>query len=233
LYVGLVSFRFRFFRSQYKAWLYECPERIEFWKKQLLFVDDMPEPERFKDYPKGSVGRAFFEMCKLHNTKGLLDLRTRRLEVMPDEKKGLDLEALNRVTDEDELYELIVARRNIFSTSSHDICHMLTGSNTDIDGEALVAKYQYRHLLMPQNWLNMFGSLVVYLVTFRWGEYKRIVSCFPAIDNSANYLYLDYESIWKRPLRDVRREIRLPEEGFTPMDELGVSLADSAPAAAG
>ena len=67
----------------------------------------------FKDYPRGTVGRAFFEMCKLPDTKGLLDLRARRLAVLPDEKKGLDLEEFKRITDPDELYDRIVARRNI------------------------------------------------------------------------------------------------------------------------
>ncbi|MFQ5625229.1 MAG: Coq4 family protein [Methyloligellaceae bacterium] len=225
--------RVTFFRSQFEDWLDEDRNRIEFWKKRRLFVDDMPDPQRFKDYPKGTVGRAFFEMCKLHDPKGLLDLRTRRLEVLPEEKQGLDLKALNRITDKQELYERIVARRNIFMTSTHDLCHMLTGSNTEMDGEALVAKYQYRHLLVPQNWLNMCNSLLVHLVTLRWGKLSQIVRCFPAINRSASYLDLDYETIWKLPLRDVRRELGLPEEGFTPMDELGASLIDSSPAAAG
>lgn len=219
--------RVTFFRSQFKAWLYQDPRRIEFWKQRRLFVDDMPEPQAFKSYPKGTVGRAFFEMCELHDTKGLLDLRERRLEVLPEEKKGLDLEALEGVTDAEELFERIVARRNIFMTSTHDLCHMLTGSNTEIDGEALVAQYQYRHLLVPQNWLNMVNSLLVHLVTLRWGDLRRIVRCFPIINKSESYLGIDFEIVWSRPLREVRRELGLPEEGLTPMDELGAKLTGS------
>ncbi len=211
--------RVTFFRTQFKAWLDDDPRRIEFWKQRRLFVDNMPHLQDFKDYPRGTVGRAFFEMCKLHDTKGLLDLRERRLEVLPEEKKSLDLKALERVTDEEELYERIVARRNIFMTSTHDLCHMLTGSNTEMDGEALVAQYQYRHLLVPQNWLNMFNSLLVHLVTLRWSDFRRIVSCFPIINKSESYLGIDYETVWSRPLREVRRELGLPEEGLTPMDE--------------
>ena len=131
--------RVTFFRTQFKAWLHQDPRRIEFWKRPRLFVDNLPDVMNFKDYPRGTVGRAFFEMCKLHGTKGLLDLRARRLAVLPDEKKGLDLEELKRITDPDELYDRIVARRNIFMTSTHDLCHMLTGSNTGLEGEALVA----------------------------------------------------------------------------------------------
>ena len=217
--------RVTFFRTQFKAWLNEEPRRIEFWKQRRLFVDDMPNLQDFKDYPRGTVGRAYFEMCKLHDTKGLIDLRARRLEVLPEEEKGLDLVGLNRITDQDELYKRIVSRRNIFMTSTHDLCHMLTGSNTESDGEALVAKYQYRHLLVPQNYYNMFNSLLFHLVTLRWGKLRRIVSCFPAIDQSKSYLDLDYEQIWSRALSEVRRELDLPEEGFTPMDELGAMLA--------
>lgn len=217
--------RITFFRTQFQAWLDEDPRRIEFWRRRRLFVDDMPNPQDFKDFARGTVGRAFFEMCELHDTKGLLDLRARRLAVLPEEKKGLDLAGLQEITDQSALYERLVARRNIFMTSTHDLCHMLTGSNTEMDGEALVAKYQYRHLLVPQNWLNMIISLVAHLVTLRWGKLLGIVNCFPAIEASNSYLELDYDKLWSRPLSEVRRELNLPENGFTPIDELGARLA--------
>jgi hypothetical protein len=222
--------RVTYFRTQFKAWLKQDPRRIEFWKQRRLFVDDMPEPEKFKDYPQGSVGRAFFEMSRMHDSKGLLNLRARRLAVLPEEKKGLDLETLALLTDEEEIFEHIISRRNIFSTSTHDFTHMLTGSNTEVDGEALVAKYQYYHLLVPQNWLNMFNALLVHLVTLRWGRLHEIVSCYPAIEQSRSLLELDYETVWPRSLRDVRSELGLPEEGFTPTDDIEAILTGSSAA---
>lgn len=207
--------RVSYFRTRFQAWFYADPAHETFWTRRRLFVDDMPDPSSFKDYPEGTLGRAFYDMCLLHDTKGLLDLRTRRLQVLPDEAKGLDLEALKKIEDPDELYERIVARRNIFMTSTHDLCHMLTGSNTEIDGEALVAKYQYHHLYVPQNWLNAVNALLVHLVTGRWRKIREILACFPAIEQSANYAELDYEKLWREPLADVRRKLHLPVEGFT------------------
>lgn len=208
--------RMTYFRSRFRAWLSQDDAHQRFWTQRRLFVDDMPDPEDFKDYPEGTVGRAFYEMCQMHHTKGLLDLRARRLECLPEEAKGLDLEALERIEDPDTLYERIVARRNIFMTSTHDLCHMLTGSNTDVDGEAVVAQYQYRHLLVPQNWLNMVFAMLVHVTTGRWGKLREIAASFPAIEKSGNYAELDYTELWRRPLVEVRRMLGLPEEGLMP-----------------
>ena len=72
----------------------------------------------------------------------------------------------------------------------------------------------------------MFSVLLVYLVTLRWRKLRRVVSCFPAIERSKSYLELDYEKVWSRSLREVRRELALPEEGFMHIDNLGALLAD-------
>jgi hypothetical protein len=208
--------RLTYFRSRFKAWLEAEPAHERFWTQRRLFVDDMPDPAAFKSYPEGTVGRAFYEMCRVHDTKGLLDLRSRRLECLPDEAKALDLESLRGIEDPDVLYERIVARRNIFMTSTHDLCHMLTGSNTEVDGEAVVAKYQYHHLLVPQNWLNMMNAMLVHLVTGRWSRMREIMASFSAIRASRNYAELDYAELWGEPLEAVRRGLGLPEEGLMP-----------------
>lgn len=204
------------FRKRFESWLAEDPARLRFWTQRRLFVDDLPDPHAFKDYPEGTLGRAFYEMTRQHRTEGLLDLRRRRLQVLPEEKEGLDLDALSRTTDREALYWRIVARRNIFMTSTHDLCHMLTGSNTEVAGEAVVARYQYRHLLVPQNWMNMVNALLLYAVTFRWGEIRRIRACFPVIDRSVSYAELDYERLWDKPVSEVRKDLGLPEAGLMP-----------------
>jgi len=204
------------FRSQFQAYLANHPAKIDRWTKPRLFIDHMPDPEAFSGYPEASVGRAYYDMWKRHSDEGLMELRKRRLEVLPQERKGLDLEGLAASCDPDDRYERIVARRNIFMTSTHDFCHMLIGANTDVAGEALVARYQYHHLLVPQNWLNELNCIIVYLVSLRWSELKRIFACFGPIDRSANYADLDMESLWSRPIATVRKELGLPEEGFMP-----------------
>lgn len=208
--------RLTYFRSRFKAWLGADPAHERFWTQRRLFVDEMPDPAQFRSYPEGTVGRAFYEMCRQHETTGLLDLRARRLECLPEEAKGLDLGALRRIDDPDDLYDRIVARRNIFMTSTHDLCHMLTGSNTEVDGEALVAGYQYHHLLVPQNWLNMINAMLAHLVTGRWSKLREITASISTIRNSRNYAELDYAELWSEPLESVRRGLGLPAEGLTP-----------------
>ncbi len=132
--------RVTFFRSQFRAHLRDHPESVERWKRRRLFVDDMPDPEAFEGYAAGTVGRCYYEMYRRHAKRGLPELREMRLETLPEERRGLDLEGLRSATDPEDVYERIVARRNIFMTSTHDLCHMLTGSPTDVEGEAICAK---------------------------------------------------------------------------------------------
>lgn len=222
--------RVTYFRNLFQRWLDADPEQAAFWSQPRMFIDEMPDPEAFRDFPKGTLGRAFYEMCRLHDTAGLLDLRKRRLECLPAEARGLDMRELVEASNPEERYELMVARRNIFMTSTHDLCHMLTGANTDIDGEAIVAKYQFHHLLVPQNWLNMVNAMLVHLVSLRWLKLREIAASFPVIEKSANYARLDYARLWHRPLGEVRRELGLPENGFTNLDE---ALAHDASGRAG
>ena len=83
-----------------------------------------------------------------------------------------------------------------------------------------------------QNWLNMFNALLVHLVTLRWVRLREILNCYPAIEQSRSLLDLDYETLWSRPLRDVRRELDLPDEGFTPTDDIEAILTGEESAAA-
>jgi ubiquinone biosynthesis protein Coq4 len=209
-----------YFRSQFRAFLEADPAREKRWLQRQVFIDYMPDYDKFKDYPEGTVGRAYYEMIQRHTQEGLLELRRRRLEVLPDEAAGLDLEALQKVNDLDERLERIIARRNIYMTSTHDFCHMLTGSHTDVAGEALVARYQYRHLLVPQNWVNMWLARIVYAISFRWKGLRVMRACFPSIDRSRSYTETDFDNIWSRPIQEFRRELKLPPEGYMPGDIL-------------
>ena len=206
--------RVSYFRGRFRAYLADHPESLERWKSRRLFVDEMPDPEAFGRYAEGTVGRCFYEMNRKHAKRGLPELREMRLETLPEERKGLDLEGLRSATDPEDIYERIVARRNIFMTSTHDLCHMLTGSPTDVEGEAVCAKYQYQHLLVPQNWMNLQLSMLDRSKSFKFETLRRIRACFPEIERSVNYSELDFNEIWHEPLLEARRRLGLPEEGF-------------------
>lgn len=204
-----------FFREQFRKYLHGDPQRLIEWKKRRVFVDYVPDPEEFASYADGTLGKAYYDMNNQHDVEGLLDLRSRRFEVLPAERDGLDLEALASASGED-LFERIISRRNIFMTSTHDFCHLLIGSDTWMAGEALAGRYQYRHLLVPQNWLNMMLSMLVHVISLRWSTLRKIMSCYPAIDASANYSEIWLEDYWDRQIAEVRGELGLPSEGFMP-----------------
>ena len=211
--------RTTYFRSRYVVWLAADPKRVDFWLQPRLFIDYMPDEKRLESFAEGTVGKAYSEMCKRRRDEGLLDLRRRRLEVNTDEAKGLDLEGLKHTTSQEDLFERIRARRNIFMTSTHDFCHMITGSDTEVSGEAVVARYQFNSLVVPQNWLNMVLALLVETMTLDWGEVRRITRRFPAVDAAKDYWPLDFEAQWNRPVRALRQDLGLPPDGFLPDDE--------------
>jgi len=206
--------RVTYFRSRYRAWLAADRSRLEAWMRPRLFVDHMPDEAAFASYPAGTVGREYYDMCRRHRDEGLLDLRRRRLEVNADEAAGLDLERLRGTGDSEELFRLVRARRNIFMTSTHDFCHMLLGCDTTVSGEALVARYQYNSLLVPQNWMNMVLAMLSHAVTFRLAELRRIMRRYPAIDAARDYWSVDFDAIWGEPVGELRARLGLPRDGI-------------------
>jgi hypothetical protein len=175
----------------------------------------MPDIKPFAAYPIGSLGREFHDMQEGYRADGLLNLRDRRLEVRKDERHGLDLAYANE-PDFERFSGWLSARRNIFMTSTHDLCHLLLAAAPDIAGEALVARYQYRTLLTAGNWLNMTLSLFVYVISFRWRSLAKILDMFRTIDAAGDYSNLDFDQAWERQLADIRKELRLPTLGFMP-----------------
>lgn len=208
-----------YFKSQFQRQIVHSAERSMRWSARSLFVDMMPDIHSFAAYPIGSLGREFHDMQAGYRRTGLIDLRDRRLEVRKDERPALDLGNANE-RDFERFSVWLSARRNIFMTSTHDLCHLILGAAPDIAGEALVARYQYQTLLSAGNWLNMTLSLFVYGITFRWQSLARIISMFEPIDSAGDYSDLDFDRAWERQLVDIRRELRLPALGFMPNGRL-------------
>jgi len=209
--------RITYFRSRYEAWLAADSSRAGAWMQPRLFVDEMPDDEAFATYPEGTVGRAYHIMRQQHRNEGLLDLRRRRLEVNRDEAAGLDLKRAQSITDPESRIAVLRSRRNIFMTSTHDFCHMLLGCDTSLAGEALVARYQYRCLLVPGNWMNMVMAMLALAVTLRWREIRRIRARYPVIDGAREYWSLNFGAIWSEPVEELRRRLGLPQGGVMPV----------------
>jgi len=205
-----------YFKDLFRQYLSRDPCRVDQWKRRQLWVDEMPRMDRLRDLPEGSLGRSFYEATDALEKAGLPNLRPKRLKALPEEIRALDLNVVSQESDPDRLFGLLVARRNIYMTSSHDFFHFLSGSNTKIAGEALVARYQFRHLLCPQNLMNMRNSLLCHFCIGRFDAMRIIRNLFPEIDKTIDFTTYDWESAWARPLDDVRRELGLPVEGFMP-----------------
>lgn len=202
-----------FFRNQFRRSLH-LPGAMEAWSRPRTFIDDMPDIEVLSNLPAGSLGAVFADFCHVMKIKGFRQLRDRRFKTLPEERDGLELAVLKGTTDPDERYRLIVARRNIFMTSSHDFVHLLLGAPPNLGGEILVAGYQYHHLMVPQNWLNVINCSLLLILTLRWVELVTVYRKFPAIRRSENYARIDFSDLWDRPLGEARQVLNLPPEGL-------------------
>jgi ubiquinone biosynthesis protein Coq4 len=203
------------FRGLFARALAADPARAACWSRSQVWIDHLPDLAYLSTLPKGSLGRTYFETMRYLEAQGYPSLRPKRLAALPHEARGLDRRLLERTTDRDELLELLISRRNIHMTSSHDFFHMLLGADTFLTGEALVARYQWKHLLVPQNWLNMKLSMAAKLILGNWNLFWRIKGNeFPIIDRSPDCIGYDWNGAWSKPIGDVRAELGLPRDGF-------------------
>lgn len=206
----------RRFRMQFIDYLNQDPARVELWRRRQLWIDYVPDLSVLATLPERSLGREYAKTMKELEEKGYLFLRDRRFQVLPEEVLGLNRDLLDRAEPSATLLRLLTHRRNIYMTSSHDFIHFVTGSNTLLAGESLVARYQYRHTLVPQNWLNMHLSLLAQVCLGRWRSLGKIFQLFEVLDRTPDIVGYDWEGSWRKPLVEVRRELGLPPEGLMP-----------------
>lgn len=204
-----------YFRNLFTRSLQTDPGRVALWMKRQVWIDHLPDLAHLSTLPAGSLGRTYFETMRDLEAQGYPALRPKRLAALPHEAVSLDRHLLESTTDPEARLELVISRRNIHMTSSHDFFHMLLGADTFLTGEALVARYQFRQLLVPQNWLNMKLSMAVKLVSGQWRLYSAIKRHrFPILDGSPDCLGYDWDAAWPRPIGEVRAELGLPPDGF-------------------
>jgi ubiquinone biosynthesis protein Coq4 len=209
-----------YFRTTFQTYLDEDRSRVARWKRRQVFIDYMPDCEPFKCLPHDTVGFLYYRMCAEHAEQGRPDLRELRLQTLPEEAEGLDLTRGEHVDDPEAFFRWIVARRNIASSAGHDYRHLITGSDTGVVGEALMGRYEYKHLREPGRWMNMTNAVALLTLTGRWHTVRKVRKAFRVIDQSRDITTFDLDRFWDRPLRDARRELGLPPEGLMPAGRL-------------
>jgi ubiquinone biosynthesis protein Coq4 len=116
--------------------------------------------------------------------------------------------------DDDRAFAHVVARRNLFSSAAHDYHHVLLGADTSPAGEALVGRYEYRHLLEPGRLMNTVNAVVLLALTGRWRALFAVWRGFRVIRATPDPAGIDGEALWDQPLSAVRRRLGLPADGL-------------------
>jgi hypothetical protein len=180
----------------------------------LMFADAEPDAAALEACPEGSLGREYAKICRQYRTGELDYLRPLRLRTLPHEAVGLDLAHGQRLPPGRSRDAWLLARRNIFMTTSHDLAHLVAGCDVSLEGEALVAMYQYHHLRVPQNFMNMWNARLFLSATGRFGRIRRIRRAWRWVQRSINPLAADWTELWPLPLEVARERLSLPREGM-------------------
>lgn len=202
-----------FVDRRFRAWLADRPQVVDALRRPVEFIDREPDVERLRALPPGTLGHEYSKVADRYRTGELDYLRPLRLRTLPHEQAGLDLTVPARAAPE-ELHAWLVARRNIYMTTSHDLAHLVAGCDVSLEGEALVAMYQFWHLRVPQNFMNMWNARLMLSATLNFGKIRRIRRAWRWVAAATNPLQVDWESLWALPLEEARARIGLPREGM-------------------
>jgi ubiquinone biosynthesis protein Coq4 len=203
--------RLSFVDARYRQFLEKNPSTAQNLAR-AEFIDDVPDAEQFANFPAGTLGA---EYCKISRDyrDGTLDyLRPLRLETLPHEKKGL--EPLRGGASAEERLAWLMARRNIYMTTTHDLAHVMAGCDVSLEGEALVAMYQFHHLRVPQNFMNMWNARLGLSAAWKRAKIHRIRYAWNWVEKSTSPLALDWSKLWALPMPEARVQAGLPPEGL-------------------
>jgi len=203
-----------FVDRRFRRWLSEHPEVIDALKPPVLFLDAEPEIDRLRACPAGSLGREYYAVARQYESGERAHLRGLRLRTLPHEQRGLDRTLPAAGAGVDARHRWLMARRNVYMTSSHDFAHLLTGCDVSYEGEALVAMYQFSHLRVPSNFLNMWNACAMLCATGKVRKVARVRRLLPQVRASTNPLVVSWERLWDVPLPEARRRVGLPPEGL-------------------
>jgi hypothetical protein len=198
----------------FRRFLGEHPRLAAALAQPTLFLDREPDLGELASCSDGSLGREYRRLSLAYEAGRLQALRALRLATLPHERIALDPSHTERATDEAGRLVWLRCRRNLYMTASHDLMHLVAGCDMSLEGEALVAMYQFHHLRMPQNFMNMAMARLGLAVTLHAREIRRIRRARPRIAASVNPLDADWETLWPLPLAEARRRLRLPAEGL-------------------
>jgi ubiquinone biosynthesis protein Coq4 len=201
--------RLTFVDRRYREFLAENPQTSENLGSRAEFIDEEPDAEQFASFPEGTLGAEYLKINREYRTGTLDYLRPLRLETLPHEKKGLE-----PLRSDDERLSWLMARRNIYMTTTHDLAHVMAGCDVTPEGEALVAMYQFHHLRVPQNFMNMWNARLWLSFTQKWDQIKRIRYAKNWVQKSVSPLAIDWTKLWALPMPEARIQAGLPPEGL-------------------
>lgn len=202
--------RVSFVDKRFRAWLGQHPDVLAALQKKVQFIDWEPDVERLKGLPAGTLGCEYYKVAQQYRTGELDYLRPLRLKTLPHEQVALEPAPAGT----EALHRWLVARRNLYMTTSHDLAHLVAGCDVSLQGEALVAMYQFWHLRVPQNFMNLWNARLLLSATGKFALTKRIRAAWKIVMDSKNPLQVDWDSLWELPLEEARVKIGLPAQGL-------------------
>ena len=185
--------------KRFKKFLIKHPnyyDQIDLGYKQLSLL----KPSELEKYPKKTAGNQLYRMLVEQQDQGYKDLREYRKQKMPHEVLWIDGE---------NSYWDLVSKRNMVMTASHDLVHVILDADSKLYGEALVADYQFKHLRVPGNWVNLHLSLISQFILLRWKDLGKIHKRRDQYNESWSYLGLSLDLILSSEVVDTKEKLRL------------------------
>lgn len=154
--------------------------------------------DRLRALPTGTLGREFAEFL---------------------ERNGLDPDALEHASGTSTLQ-----RFRIHLQGTHDLWHVLTGFDTDVDGEIGLQAFYYAQLQSPLPLTLMSAGLLNSLLREQGSGARRVeqlVRGYLMGRRAAPLTGIDWSEHWARPLVELRRELGVAPD----LDPTAVSAA--------
>lgn len=142
--------------------------------------------ERMEALPRGTLGREYAELLA---------------------RNGLDPDALDQARGDGTLQ-----RFRIHLQSTHDLWHVVTGFDTDVDGEVGLQAFYFAQLQAPLPLTLMSAGLLNALLRDPGSGARRVeqlVQGYLMGRRAAPLTGLDWQERWSQPLDELRRELRV------------------------
>ncbi|MEA5509988.1 Coq4 family protein [Crocosphaera sp. UHCC 0190] len=98
-------------------------------------------------------------------------------------------------------------------TETHDIWHVVTGSNTDILGEIRLEAFYVAQLYVSRFWLALLAKNLLKAVVYDielGGQYLEAISEGWTLAKQTKPLFgIDWNQLWETPLDEIRKDLKL------------------------